>query len=287
MAYEQIPKQKIDIGQIGNPSTGDILYDGGDKLNGDLDAIYNMFGDQRFYNQGIDVGNQTIHATGYYQKVDQLEFRTPVPMGTMYDVDASAGSVNPILSKGKRGEGVIFVNFNGSISINRPLIIQASAGSFVNLPGPLTVTAPYSRVECWCISDENNVPVWNYKITSLFGQENVPINLTTSLTSTAKNIPIAHRTEFSSIKLFLTGMTADGTKMRQSELNILIDTTNNKVLNTEHAVLQTAYTEGSDELFTFDFDIDVAGVVNLVAKTTYPNVRLAIKSIATQRIGAA
>lgn len=287
MAYNQVPKQKIDIGQIGNPSTGDILYDGGDKLNSDLDAIYNSFGDQRFYNQGIDVGNQLIHATGYYQKVDQLEFRTPVPLGSMYDVDCSAGSVNPILSKGKVGEGVIFVNFNGSISINRPLIIQATGGSFVGLPGVLTVTAPYTRVECWCISNENDVPVWNYKISSLFGQSNVPIEITTALTSTNKNIPISHRSEYSSIKLLLTAITGDGTRMRQSELNILIDTVNNKVLNTEYSVLQTNYVEGSPELFTFDFDIDVTGVVNLVAKSTYPNVRLAVKSIATQRIGAA
>lgn len=288
MSFDQIPKQQIDIGQIGNPSTGDILYDGGDKINGNMDAIYNSFGDRRLFNQGIAEGNQTIHATGYYQKVEQIDFRTPVPMGSMFDVDATAGSVSPILEPGKKGEGVIFVNFNGSISVNRPLVIQASGGgSFVGVQGALQITMPYSRVECWCINDTGGVPIWNYKVSSLFGTAQTPIERTIALNATPTSLQLCHLSEYQAMKILLTSSNALSTKMRASEVNLLIDSVNKKVHATEYAVLQPGYIEDQPELFTFEFSIDVQGYVSLSASSTYPNVRLAVKSIATQKIGAA
>lgn len=286
--YAQVGKQKVDIGQIGNPSTGDILYDGGDKINSNTDATFNAFGDQRLYNQGIAENNQVIHATGYYQKVTQLDFRTPVALGSMFDVDTTSGSVNPILDKGKRGEGVIFVNFNGSISVNRPMIIQASSGgSFIGVQGALTITAPFSRVECWCVDDTGGIPIWNYKITSLFGTDQSPVDKTFALSNTPTNIQLSHLSEFQSMKVLLTSTNQNSSKMRSSEANLLIDSVNKKVHTTEFGVLQTGFTEGQAELFTFEFTIDVQGYVSLTAKTSYPNVRLAVKVISTQKIGAA
>lgn len=35
----------IDIGEIGNVFIGDILFDGGNKINSDFNVIYNVFGD--------------------------------------------------------------------------------------------------------------------------------------------------------------------------------------------------------------------------------------------------
>lgn len=68
MAY-QTGKKLIDVGQIGNPSTGDPLYDGGVKLNEMVTNIYNAFGDVRLLTANNGVGTMLLHATGYYQKL--------------------------------------------------------------------------------------------------------------------------------------------------------------------------------------------------------------------------
>lgn len=280
---EQQPKKRVDVGQIGNASTGDILYDGGVKVNSNFDSVYNAFADQRYYAAGFGVENMKIHATGYYQKVDQAEFRTPIALGSQYDVDASTGAVSPILPKGKRGEGCVFVNMNGTLSINNPMVIQASAnGSFVGLSDSLTVTTPYSRVECWCISDSGN-PIWNYSISSIFGEKQSAIEGTYSATKDGKSVQLAHISQYKTIKLLLTASSTDGTRVRSSEVNLLVDNLNKKIYDTEYAVQSF----GADGLITFDFTIDVNNFINMNIKSPIDGVKLAVKSIATQRIGSA
>ena len=67
--YVDEGKKVIDVGEVGNASTGDILYAGGVKINQNYDAIYNAFGDQRLFAAGSGEGSQKIHATSYYQKI--------------------------------------------------------------------------------------------------------------------------------------------------------------------------------------------------------------------------
>lgn len=280
---EQKGKKRIDIGQIGNASTGDILYDGGEKVNSNFDALYNAFADQRYYTAGYGVENMKVHATGYYQKVDQAEFRTPIALGSMYDVDTSTGAVSPILPKGKRGEGCVFVNLNGTLSVNNPMVIQASSnGSFVGLSDALTVTAPYSRVECWCISDSGN-PIWNYSITSLFGEKQAAIEGTYTATRDGRSVPICHISQYKTIKLIVTASSNDGVRVRTSEVNLLIDNLNKKIYDTEFAVQSF----GADGLITFDFTIDLNNYVNMNIKSPIDGVKVAVKSLTTQRIGSA
>lgn len=286
--YTQEPKMEIDVGGIGNASTGDILYDGGNKINSNTDALYNAFGDQRFYDAGTAVGNQTIHATGYYQKVDQYDFNTPIAMGTMWDVDTTLGGANPILSPGKAGEAVYFINSNGSCSVNAPIEINPAGGSFVGIQGGLVVTQPFAKIECWCIKSEAGVATWNYSISSMFGSRETPIEVTKATPSNGTTvIPISHMTEYNSIKLLVTASSADGTKLRQSEVNLLIDQRTKTVLDTEFAVLRVGNSNEEDELITIKYDIGVDGKVNMSVTTTYQNMRVSVKSIAAQRIGAA
>lgn len=285
--FTQNPKREIDIGTIGNASTGDILYDGGDKLNSNFNAVYNMFGDQRFFDNGTAEVNQTLHATGYYQKVTGFDLRTPLAMGTLWDIDTSNGAANPILSTGKPGECVVFVNSNGSCSPTRPIVIQPSGGSFAGVIGGLTITQPYARVECWCISNENNVPIWMYSLRSMFGSYEVPIEVTKPVTSTDSKIDIAHVTEYKTIKLLVTAMTADGLKMRSSEVNLMIDSRTKTVVSTEFAVMRIGNSDEDDEMVDIKYDISAGDTVQMTVKSQYPNMRIAVKSISTQRVGSA
>lgn len=287
--FIQTPKTSIDVGEVGNANTGDILYDGGVKINSNMLALYNMFGDQRYWSTNTADGFQTIHATGYYQKAIPADFRTPVVPGTQWDVDTTTGAANPILGSPKAGELVVFVNSNGSCSVNRPIVIQPQGGSFVGIQGGLTITQPYCRVECWCLKVEGNVPTWNYSITPLFGSREVPIEITDSLgqVNVEKKIPIAHMSEYNSIKLLITGMSVDGTVLRQSETNLMIDRRLKNVYSTEFAVFRVGQSNEEDEIIDIKYGIGAGDIVEMSLTTTHPNMRIAVKSLATQRVGSA
>ncbi|AZU98579.1 baseplate wedge tail fiber connector [Acinetobacter phage AB-Navy71] len=287
--FIQQPKMEIDVGEIGNASTGDILFDGGEKINSNFTAIYNQFGDQRMFNAGTQVGNQTIHATGYYQKVSGLDLRTALTLGSMWDIDTNpTGGANPILPKGKIGECVKFINSNGSCSVTQPIDIQVIDGSFVGVQGSLKITQPYCMVDCWCIGFSNNVPIWNYSIRSMFGSFETPIQITKAVTTTAPTvIPIAHFSEYNSLKLLITAQTSNGEISRQSEVNLLIDRYLRNVHHTEFGVIRIGNKSEEDEIVDIKYDISSTGILNCTVTTKVNNMRIAIKSIATQRLGSA
>lgn len=283
----QEKKQVIDVGEIGNASTGDILFDGGVKLNHNMDSIYNAFGDQRLGAVANGENTQTIHATGYYQKVNQYDFKAPLPIGTMWDVDTTTGAASPILTVGKAGECIVFVNTNGSWSVNTPLVITPSGGGFAQIQGSLTITAPYSKVTCWCVSNTNGVAIWDYSIESLFGNRQATIDKTVSLSGAEGKVKIAHMDEFNFIKLITTASNANGSKLRSSEINLMIDRSTKNVHSTEFAVLRGGALNEEDEIINISFEIDNNSIVNAIVSSPNAGMKLAIKSIATQKLGAA
>jgi hypothetical protein len=289
--YEQQPKQLIDVGEIGNASTGDILFDGGEKLNSNMNAIYNAFGDQRkmTLDEGQGTSGQVIHATGYYQKAtnNSQEYATPVPNGSMHDIDTTDGGVVVTLTKGVRGEGVFFINSNGSISTTNPLTIIPS-DNFVGLPGALTITAPYSEVKVWCISDTDGRSVWNYVVRNMFGDYHDPVQGTWAIPIAGSiDIPLFQKSEYATVKFLVTSRSTDGRKMKSSEINILVDTVNNEVISTEYSVMRVGNVTEEDDIATYSFKINGNNMVTLTATSTTIGLRVAVKSIATQKIGAA
>lgn len=286
--FTQLPKTEIDVGTMGNASSGDILYDGGEKINQNSTSIFNAFGDQRIYDSGLATQSQTIHATGYYQKVSSYDFRTPLAMGTMWDVDVSTGAANPTLAQGRAGESIEFINSNGTCSVSRPIVIQPTGGTFVGIQGGLTITQPFCKVVCWCIRNENGASVWDYSLETLFASTEVPIDVTQAISVVdGAKIDIAHISEYRSIKLLITAMSLDGTKVRQSESNILVTTVPKAVYSTEYAVLRVGNSNEDDEIVDIKYDISLADTVQMTVTSKYPNMRIAVKSIATQRVGTA
>lgn len=277
----QSPKQLIDIGIIGNASTGDILYDGGKKINEDFNQVYNTFGDQRL----VDTPNQILHATGYYQKMPQIsDWAREIPLGSMIDVDTSYGNVSANIAKGKQGECVVFVNSNGSISKDNFFEIQV-LDRFVNLSTPnLRVTEPYTKITLWCISDAGGVAVWDYSIESMFGESQVPLDKTYTVSPTPRDITLTQATRYQTVKLLLTAVSADAKRVKTSEVILYVDNIGKKVYSTEYGVLRLGETNDDDEIYSADYSIVGDNIVLKVSAVT--NIRLAVKVTDTQSIGA-
>lgn len=284
--FNQKGKQIVDIGEIGNASTGDILYDGGDKINSNFDAVYNAFGDQRFYDAGHGAENQKVYATGYFQKLPAVNYvSSAVENGTCHDINTSTGAISVRLSKGKLGEAVYFVNSNGSFSKNTPLKIQAN-DTFKSGQKEISISYPYSRIECWCVEVlADGTAIWDYSISSMFGNNYSPLEQTYGLSDKQTTITICPGDAYAALKLLISATTADSQIKRTSEVLIMVDSVSKKVYTTEYAVLKFGDND-KDDLFSINYTIDNFG--NLVANvsSTKPNVRFAIKTLDTQAFGA-
>ncbi|QUL77582.1 baseplate wedge subunit [Yersinia phage vB_YenM_P8] len=283
----QTPKLLVDIGEIGNASTGDILYEGGRKLNVDLDSLYNTFGDQRLYSVNNGENTQVLHATGYYQKATNIiEWNSTVALGSMRDVNTAEGVITARIAKGKAGEGVIFINSNGSLSTSMPLEVELQGtDSFLTAAtNKMKFTQPYTKITLWCIDDANGVGTWDYKIESMFGNQSVLLDKTYNMSSVVRDIPIAYRADYKTIKLMLTAISTDETKYKASEMLLYIDLKDRKVYSTEYAVIRRGQANDDDEIYAIDFRIDNQDIIQ-AAISSPTAMKLAIKVISAQTIG--
>ncbi|QQG31042.1 baseplate wedge tail fiber protein connector [Escherichia phage vB_EcoM_RZ] len=283
----QTPKLLVDIGEIGNASTGDILYEGGRKLNVDLDSLYNTFGDQRLYSVNNGENSQVLHATGYYQKATNIiEWNSTVALGSMRDVNTAEGVITARIAKGKAGEGVIFINSNGSLSTSLPLEVELQGtDSFLTAAtNKMKFTQPYTKITLWCIDDANGVGTWDYKIESMFGNQSVLLDKTYNMSSVVRDIPLAFRADYKTIKLMLTAISTDETKYKASEILLYIDLKDRKVYSTEYAVIRRGQTNEEDEIYAIDFRIDNQDIIQ-AAISSPTAMKLAIKVISAQTIG--
>lgn len=283
----QTPKLLVDIGEIGNASTGDILYEGGRKLNVDLDSLYNTFGDQRLYSVNNGENSQVLHATGYYQKATNIiEWNSTVALGSMRDVNTAEGVITARIAKGKAGEGVIFINSNGSLSTSLPLEVELQGtDSFLTAAtNKMKFTQPYTKITLWCIDDANGVGTWDYKIESMFGNQSVLLDKTYNMSSVVRDIPLAFRADYKTIKLMLTAISTDETKYKASEILLYIDLKDRKVYSTEYAVIRRGQTDEDDEIYAIDFRIDNQDIIQ-AAISSPTAMKLAVKVISAQTIG--
>ncbi|QDH49022.1 baseplate wedge tail fiber connector [Pantoea phage Phynn] len=283
----QTTKQRIDVGQIGNPSTGDPLYDGGVKLNALTDNIYNAFADMRLGQVNDGIGQMVIHPTGYYQKFARTYYSgNPIELGSMHDMDTSTGPVTVVLPSGKTGEGCYFINSNGSVSVDRPIVFRPQVGDGIKgIQDQLYITAPYTRVVLWCVQKQGSVTTWDYSVESMFGNKTMPVDTTRLILKSASTaIPLFGFSEFSGAKILVYCENMTGTVNKMSEVLLSVDRLNRGVFSTEYAVLKNS----ADEMYTLDFTVGAGDVVYAnVRSKTEDRVKFTIKAIDTIKSGIA
>ncbi|WJZ28053.1 baseplate wedge tail fiber protein connector [Serratia phage 92A1] len=286
MATIQTPKTRIDTGVPGSPSTGDILYDGGNFLNENFNNVYNAFADQRLFSMGTDgAGHQVLHATGYYQKKAAADYiNQAVEIGSMHDLSLSS-SLTVTLPKGKKGEGVVFVNFDRSITNKAVLTIKCeSKDNIIGAGKQLIVTTPGVRVELWgSTKDEATGNIgWNYKVSSLYGDTVAPIDKHFQIPGNGASFVVAHVDQFKAIKLLTTAESTGSEstiKFKTAEVMLHVDKINKKVYSTEYAVVKD-----KDDFYDTSYKIDASTdqvVMTVTPKTNNVPIRFVVKAIAT------
>lgn len=277
--YVQTKKQRIDVGQVGNANTGDIIYDGGVKLNDNLDALYNAFGDIRLYDAGKEgVGSQTLHAAGYFQKLPTSYYsRNIIEPGSQHDLNTLVATFIVTLPTPKLGEQCRFINSNGSFATNK-IVFKAQAGGDIAGSQELEISQGYVMVEFTCTSDVNNAAKWEYKVLPMFGDFSVPVNNTVEVTrQTPVAIPLFNKAMYEGTKLILSASEVKaGVKERTvSEVLVMIDAEDNTIYSDEYSVIYK-----NDKIYSLEFIVD-RNIAVVRVSTTKDKIKFSIKSIET------
>lgn len=276
--YVQKAKQLVDVGEKGNANTGDIIYDGGVKLNDNLDAIYNTFGDMRLWDNNLGIGNQLLHSTGYYQKLPTSYYtRKAVEPGSMHDLDTTTTTFVVKLPNPKRGECVEFINSNNSFEINE-IIFQPQAGADISGLNELRLRQGKIKIIFTCTDETPNSAKWEYKIEPMFGDFSVPVN--TSITverATPVNIRLFEKDAYAGVKFVISAeeVKAGVRERTVSEVLIMIDPEDNKIYSDEYSVIFKT-------MKVYGLEFNITGN-NAIAKVTAlsDRIKFAIKSIET------
>lgn len=276
--YRQVAKKMIDVGVQGDANTGDIIYDGGVKLNSNLDALYNTFGDGRLYDLSEGDGQQKLHATGYYQKFPSLYYtKGAVEAGSRHDLNTTTGAFAVTLPDPKLGEMIEIINSNGSFALN-PITIRAQAGGNIEGENQIIVNHGFVKIALVCTDDTPDLSKWQYKIEPMFGDFSVPANLTAEITNVHTfPIPLFKKEMYEGVKLMVSAYEVKyGSKERTvSEILVMVDEDDDVVYSDEYSVIFK-----KDKVYTIDFIIQ-NGIVQANVNSAKPLIKFSIKSIET------
>ena len=277
----QNKKRLIDVGEVGNASTGDILFNGGVKINEVFEDLYNVFGDRRLLKGNNGQQLMILHGTGYYQKLPRSDYITEIEVGQMHDISTSDGPLTIRLpTNAKAGERVKIQNFDGSWK-NFPLSVDAQVGGNIDDQQILKFNQDFCEIQFICTNDAQlNVRGWKQLVTPLYGNHYVPIDdIITLNRQQIVQKEIYKTNEYSSLKLLITGEeiinTNEQTFKQTMEVLILNDKT--QVLSTEYGVLYTS----PDKLFTVEFTLstDNQTVYAKISQNSLKQIKVHIKAI--------
>lgn len=277
----QNKKKLIDVGEVGNASTGDILFNGGVKINEVFEDLYNVFGDRRLLKGNNGQQLMILHGTGYYQKLPRSDYITEIEVGQMHDISTSDGPLTIRLpTNAKAGERVKIQNFDGSWK-NFPLSVDAQVGGNIDGQQVLKFNQDFCEIQFICTNDAQlNVRGWKQLVTPLYGNHYVPIDdIITLNRQQIVQKEIYKTNEYSSLKLLITGEeiinTNEQTFKQTMEVLILNDKT--QVLSTEYGVLYTS----PDKLFTVEFTLstDNQTVYAKISQNSLKQIKVHIKAI--------
>lgn len=277
----QNKKRLIDVGEVGNASTGDILFNGGVKINEVFEDLYNVFGDRRLLKGNNGQQLMILHGTGYYQKLPRSDYITEIEVGQMHDISTSDGPLTIRLpTNAKAGERVKIQNFDGSWK-NFPLSVDAQVGGNIDGQQVLKFNQDFCEIQFICTNDAQlNVRGWKQLVTPLYGNHYVPIDdIITLNRQQIVQKEIYKTNEYQSLKLLITGEeiinTNEQTFKQTMEVLILNDKT--QVLSTEYGVLYTS----PDKLFTVEFVLsaDNQTVYAKISQNSLKQIKVHIKAI--------
>lgn len=263
----QNKKILIDTGIVGNASTGDIIYDGGEKINSVISDLYDVFGDRRLLKSNDGQKTMILHGTGYYQKLERPDYISEIEIGSMHDISTIDGPLTIRLpTNAKQGERIRISNSDGSWK-NFALSVDAQVGGNIDGKQVQIYRQEKCEIQFICVADTQlNVRFWKALITPLYGDYFVPVNKTVTLgPKQSSTIDLYKMDEYTGLKLMVVGEEIINTNEQtfKQMMEILLLNDKEQVLSTEYGVLFTS----PEKLFTVEFSMST-NKQSVVAKVT-------------------
>lgn len=247
-------KQQIDVGERNNSSTGDPIHDGGVKINSNNDILFNTFGDQRLFSSNFGIGTQTLHATGYYQKLKPEDYSRSVEMGSMHDMDVSTGSITVRLPKVKQGECITFINSNGSINNKRNVNFLCQDGDgFLDKGKNYRHKYGNSSLTFWGHISENGNGIWKPHLQALHGNYYSILNTELEINHKPISFQVCNYMDYSTVKILTYFEDSEDLIVRSSELLLTINKIDKEVYSVEYGI---SGNNGNKEVLEVSFSIE-------------------------------
>lgn len=261
-------KDLIKTGAAGDPTSGDSLFVGGNKINGMFQELYDAFGRR-------GANPQIIHATGYWQTPTRSSYTFPVAIGSQLNVDTRNGSLVVKLPNGKLGEMVRLRDAFGTWG-SSPCVVRADGLEQIDSRlGDIVVDDPFSELTFVCVSDTPGSVNWTYSQTYL-NDKGVPsqgqVKLIDRVFEITPTNPVTYAlgslSNFVSLKLMISGIqTEGGSLVTASEIHLAHDGVTN--VYTESSVLNT----GDTRVYAVNFNVQ-SGIVVMSLSTTLTKVKV-------------
>lgn len=261
MAYQQ-----INIGVPGDPSTGDDIHTGGEKLNSMLAEVFQA--------NAPDSGDYRMTGWWLLDTSSLIDTGSDLPAGVKIDMDNRVASKTVTVGDSTTysvGDEIMLRDRYESWDTN-PLGITAGNGGTVNGKGTLVVRSPGAVVTLTC--RDPSINQWDARVISQRGRFDNLINTNLSVTADAsKSAVLYDSANVFSMKIMVTAV-VDGEPNRRTVSELLITDDGTQVFATEYAVLNT------DESPVVDISFDyTAGQASIVLETSEPSVTASVKSI--------
>lgn len=305
----QKPKEIIDTGVRGQEGTGDTLFDGGEKINQDLNSIWNVFGDYRIGKQpGFGNRLQTLHAGGYYQKHTRAYYAgaenpsgNPVEFGSMHDVSVSrggSGDLTVTLPPGNNhgGESITFINTDGSIGFGagKELIIRAggTGDSIGSIGNRLIINRANVKVTLWVSEESPTGSKWSYKVESLYGDNAISydVSIANITPNTEKNVVLFNKSQYNVVKHILyVSQRGVNVELESCETMLMVNNSNNtdrNVYSTEYARLRTSSPGDSKDNLLFEASYTITGTSVILTVKNISNLVIDVSVKSISAIGA-
>lgn len=258
---------KVDLGVAGDPQTGDTIYDGGTKVNGMLEEIFNR--------SAPDGGD--FRMTGYWipDESSLVDLGSSVPPGFRVDVNTELNTKSIVLDHNEisysRGDQLQFRDERGTWDTN-PCSFDVVSGTIDGVSDPILVRSQNSVVTLTCVDPDNNE--WIMRTDSLRGRFDNPLNDQATITDSDDYDAVIYDTDNAlSAKLMLSA-TLDSDPTVRTISEVLVTDDGSQVFSTEYAVINTNGTA----IFEISFQY-IADQVVAVVTTSEPSITFRIKTV--------
>lgn len=259
--------QVIDTGTPGDPSTGDPLFEGGQKINSMFEEIYGA---------GAPTGSD-FRMTGFWipDETSGANLLLPIPAGLKIDVDTSVAQKTVLLGDGEtyaEGDEIWLRDRRNSWHTNPVVLEIVGPTGSIDGSSQKTFRSRGGIIKLTCLNGPGNQ--WESKVESRSGRFDQLTNFDASITSSTSFSGVLYNTNNLAAMKVLVSITDNSDPGNKTVSELLVSDDGTNAISTEYALLNTK----GNTVGAIDFNF-VSNEVVITVSTTLASASVRVKTM--------